>query len=424
MNKGFTLIELLAVIVILAIIAIIATPIILNIIEDTKEQSAKSSADLYVDGLAKQIVSKNMTSAFNPSSCTVSNGNVTCDGQTLEYNVDGKKPTSGTISFTNGVISGYSLCINEYRVVKTGDTITTIKDSTCSGAEPVYAEPGLYRDGVMVYTWTELIDEGLIEVYEDVYDTEEGEEHYNCVSATAPLNGYLYIDESIDVISGEAFADCGITGVTIPNGVIEIHSAAFAENQIKSIHIPESVNYIAYSTFTYNPLISITVDSNNQYFYCDDCNAIIDIESDAITQGSKNTIIPSGIVSISDYAFANVPITSITIPSSVANIGQGAFMDSGLTSVTIPNGISQIQSETFANAPLTSITIPSSVTNIWPGALENNQLTSATFATTSGWRLESCSNSNGDISQETMANPQAIAALMRENDTCGLASGK
>ena len=37
MNKkgGFTLIELLAVIVILAIIALIATPIVLNIINDT-----------------------------------------------------------------------------------------------------------------------------------------------------------------------------------------------------------------------------------------------------------------------------------------------------------------------------------------------------------------------------------------------------
>ena len=38
MKKGFTLIELLAVIVILAIIAVIATPIITNIIEDSKKQ--------------------------------------------------------------------------------------------------------------------------------------------------------------------------------------------------------------------------------------------------------------------------------------------------------------------------------------------------------------------------------------------------
>ena len=46
-NKGFTLIELLAVIVILAIIALIATPIILNIINDTKSSADKRSIELY-----------------------------------------------------------------------------------------------------------------------------------------------------------------------------------------------------------------------------------------------------------------------------------------------------------------------------------------------------------------------------------------
>ena len=45
MKKGFTLIELLAVIVILAIIALIAVPVILNIINDSKEESRKRSID-------------------------------------------------------------------------------------------------------------------------------------------------------------------------------------------------------------------------------------------------------------------------------------------------------------------------------------------------------------------------------------------
>lgn len=47
MKKGFTLIELLAVIVILAIIALIATPIVLNIINNTRDESNKRSIDLY-----------------------------------------------------------------------------------------------------------------------------------------------------------------------------------------------------------------------------------------------------------------------------------------------------------------------------------------------------------------------------------------
>ena len=43
-SKGFTLIELLAVIVILAIIALITTPIILNVIEDSRKNSAVDKA--------------------------------------------------------------------------------------------------------------------------------------------------------------------------------------------------------------------------------------------------------------------------------------------------------------------------------------------------------------------------------------------
>ena len=43
-KKGFTLIELLAVIVILAIIAVITTPVILNVIEGARLNSAKDKA--------------------------------------------------------------------------------------------------------------------------------------------------------------------------------------------------------------------------------------------------------------------------------------------------------------------------------------------------------------------------------------------
>ena len=132
MNKGFTLIELLAVIVILAIIALIATPLIINIIEDSKKQSIISSAQLYVDGLIKQIASMNMKNEFNPSSCTITNGNISCDGQSLDYTVDGQLPTSGTISFGDGVITNYTLCIGGYKITRTGNNIVSGKDQNCS----------------------------------------------------------------------------------------------------------------------------------------------------------------------------------------------------------------------------------------------------------------------------------------------------
>jgi len=108
MKKGFTLIELLAVIVILAIIALIATPIVLNIINDTKESAQLRSAEMYLRGVEQAIIRENMDRVFNPVSCKINeNGNLECDGNTepITVDVDGEKPIDGNISFEEGKIS-------------------------------------------------------------------------------------------------------------------------------------------------------------------------------------------------------------------------------------------------------------------------------------------------------------------------------
>jgi len=103
MKKGFTLIELLAVIVILAIIALIATPIILGIIADARNEAKIRSAELYLTALEQAIMRKKMSdTTFNPSSCDINGQIVTCGGETLNVDVDGEKPTSGTITINNG----------------------------------------------------------------------------------------------------------------------------------------------------------------------------------------------------------------------------------------------------------------------------------------------------------------------------------
>lgn len=61
-KKGFTLIELLAVIVILAIIALIATPIILGIINDSRESAKERSAELVVNSVELAYNTAYMTS--------------------------------------------------------------------------------------------------------------------------------------------------------------------------------------------------------------------------------------------------------------------------------------------------------------------------------------------------------------------------
>ena len=115
MKKGFSLIELLAVIVILAIIALIATPIVLDIIDDTKESSLLRSAEFYLNAIEQSITQLNAENGgnFNPKSCEIEeNGNIICDknkDNVIELKLDGEKPDGGTITITNGKIDKVEL---------------------------------------------------------------------------------------------------------------------------------------------------------------------------------------------------------------------------------------------------------------------------------------------------------------------------
>ena len=67
-------------------------------------------------------------------------------------------------------------------------------------------------------------------------------------------------------------------------------------------------------------------DNNGTYDSRENCNAIIETESDTLILGCKNTIIPDGVTEIGEYAFSGCDsLTSVTIPASVTEIGRSAF---------------------------------------------------------------------------------------------------
>ena len=132
MKKGFTLIELLAVIVILAIIALIATPIVLSIINDTKESATLRSADFYLDGVELAVSQSILKDISIPDGQypIMKDGNIcvgdidnndACTGDVLEVEVKGEKPNNGVIEIESGQISDILLYSGNNKVVKNED---------------------------------------------------------------------------------------------------------------------------------------------------------------------------------------------------------------------------------------------------------------------------------------------------------------
>ena len=141
MKKGFTLIELLAVIVILSVIALIATPLILNVVEESKKKASIESVNGIIDAAEKYqitgMLEGNIESRFE------------FPNDKLQYK--GTKPESGTLIIDEEGKISITVKINGYCIRKrfTENTPSIIETDNCTieDSELVYAEK--YKEEIL-----------------------------------------------------------------------------------------------------------------------------------------------------------------------------------------------------------------------------------------------------------------------------------
>ena len=127
-RKGFTLIELLAVIVILAIIVTVATPIVLNIISESKKTSGITSAQNYISAVEQSVATylvagnkiKNGTYKImdNGDVCLGILSGQSCIGNVLNVEVSGKVPIAGRVIIEEKAVLSGKLKFNDKNIEK------------------------------------------------------------------------------------------------------------------------------------------------------------------------------------------------------------------------------------------------------------------------------------------------------------------
>ena len=348
-KKGFTLIELLAVIVILAVIALIATPLIMNVINDARKNSAKDSAY----GIVKAMETSMATAIIKDDSKNYAQGTITkvgdtykLNGQDLTVSMSGTKPDCLNLKVQDGKISGGFLAVNGYSFsIKQDGTINYEGEGEYNPTTCKIVKEGETDEAC--FTTEDVPQKGLVPVY-DI--------HPNCVANAMDVAGYSEEDAttfcsrgvledrgSIDMIANQpGFGDQ-------PSGAQMLEESGIITNVVYKKPIYEiSENCVA------NAMTAIELTEEQATDYCAGKDVLIyqrtlNIYSD-IEKGLGARMYSAGVLTITSYEDATIDKiitgydvscgTEVVIPETinggrVTEIAASAFENKGLTSVTL-----------------------------------------------------------------------------------------
>ena len=234
---------------------------------------------------------------------------------------------------------------------------------------------------------TEVTDEDLANAWTDEFGVKYSADRKRLLDAPEDLEVYSIIIGT-KVICKKAFAFSQIKTISFPETILYIGSEAFSYTNLMSVNIPRSTVLIDDEAFAGNPdlvsifipqrvvkigqrvlsgcysLTSIVVEEGNSiYDSRNNCNAIIEVETNTLISGCKNTFIPDDEpIGIGNGAFQDCGIQFVSIPDSVTFIGRNAFRYNPIKSIKFPNELRILGAFCFSSTHLQEVAIPDGVT--------------------------------------------------------------
>ena len=255
-RNAFTLIELLAVIVILAVILVISIPRILDVIDVSKKDSFKTSAQLIADSAEKKYVENKLNNIDEEITCENVSKLSKEDYESCKITFDNEGNAKVTIE-GKGKFKDLAICNGTKTSVELSDTCST--DAKYFAYEDVEGGVSItgysIEGGLNVVIPSNINGKQVVAIGNDAFTTEgvtptgisTNKIEYNIQPLYSKKDNYEVVPLAIYTPVG-----LGITSVIIPDTVISIGNYAFYGNKLTSVTIPNSVTSIGNSAFFKN----------------------------------------------------------------------------------------------------------------------------------------------------------------------------
>lgn len=194
----------------------------------------------------------------------------------------------------------------------------------------------------------------------------------DCISLTAEQ---LVFPESLEVIDEQAFYQCiGLTGkITLPKSLKAIVCSAFYRCKISEINFPQSLEYLGCMAFAGSALKKVILPDNcslcyqgGQFYnnwelteaHLPDNSILVPDDVFSGCFSLKEVNIPSHAITIGQFAFDQVKMSTINFPETLKSIGQDAFQSCNeLSTIVLPASLKSLGDRAFASC--------GSLTSIW-----------------------------------------------------------
>jgi len=160
--------------------------------------------------------------------------------------------------------------------------------------------------------------------------------------------------KTLTTIGASAFMSCtALTTLTFADGLTTIGANAFSGCvALETVSLPKTVSSINATAFiNCAGLSELTVDYANPNYSSQD-NCVIEIATNKLVLGCKNSVIPATVTVIGNSAFYGCSgLTEITIPDTVTTIEASAFRTcTALKTVTVGTGLTTVGIAAFGGA--------------------------------------------------------------------------